>query len=188
MASRDQILDWINVVLKSQNWDLQDWAAAADVDHTTLWRFTTGASKKLRKTTIAKLAKAAGSKPPDMSVETDDDVIAAVSTPADIGAHFTALSRGETLFEVSSDALRPFDLAPGDLLIFDAAETPKNGDLVLVAYHDRQGGLDKIIREYWRPYLIAPAGELERRILMEDGDTVKVTAVLTKQLRLKSYR
>lgn len=189
-AMRDRQLEWLEKLLSVTGLKQTQLAERAGIDPSALSKFKSGATRHLRERNINRLSAAAGVAPPDAFAAgmTDGD-----ATPFDLSsmprlAAPDATTPRQFAMRISSDALHKLGFETDDILIFDADATPHSGDIVCAQIIDqRLGDATTVIREFERPYLLAPDAVEGPRVLTVDGDTIQIRGVLSQHIRVRNF-
>jgi hypothetical protein len=188
-SMRDRQLRWFNAVLDEGRFNVKEWALAAKLDPSALYKFQSGETQTLRAKNLNKLAAAASKPPPTRPGFSDGDVVAFDIT--DVPEISLPNTNEPALFavKVSVDVLAAIGFERGDILIFSTEAQPQNGDIVCAQVIDtRLGVAETIIRIYDKPYLLAPAISAEtRRPLIVNDDDIQLRGVLTRQIRIRDF-
>ena len=188
--SRESQLQWLHQAVEKTGLSLNALAELARVNPTTLYRFESGDSEKMRPVTINRIAKAAKLEPPEFSGLSEGD--ARIYSLKDLPTTAAPGPDQPNLFAVKviNDAMAGADLEPGDLLIIDRQHKPETGDIICAQHYDfRAGGAETIIRYFEPPYLVSASTDPEhRRPILIDGEKVQISGVAIRQIRVRNFR
>lgn len=189
-ALRQKQLNWLDKVIAVTGMKQTQLAVKANMDPSALSKFRSGATQHLRERNINRLSAASGVAPPD-SVQTGMEEGEAVFFDMRYAPQLSppdANNPQQFAMQLTSKALNKLGFDDGDILIFDTDRTPNSGDIVCAQIIDpRLGDATTVIREFERPYLIAPDAVSGPRILIVDDEHVQIRGVLARHIRVITY-
>lgn len=194
-VTRETVRDWLQKIIDRWNITPRQLAVKAEVSPSTIYRALDLQSDFTPTlTTIGKVAAAFKVAAPGMASPAasaasgfhEPEMQPLDGTAAPQGAR---QSNNQTDWTIATRALELAGVLPGDVVRFDMAAAPHDGDVVCAqVYNFERGSAETIIRQVKGPYLIArtadPSVDLEP--LLVDGRRVAVAGVMVHLLRRRA--
>lgn len=200
--TRRQQLAWLKAIREETGWNWSELARRATLTPQLFSKFRNDPENKavLDTRTVSKIAAISPvphyenkrARLPDGFDEGEASAYGEVDTDPLVDIAVAALrdGHGNSLepWVLRTGALENAGYRPGDVLMVDAAATPKEGDVVRAQIFDRQGGGETAFRIYHRPFLVAAS--TARRFLTPQmiDDRVEIRGVVVASFRPRLSR
>tara|TARA_R100000700_G_scaffold8515_1_gene12420 strand:+ start:1781 stop:2374 length:594 start_codon:yes stop_codon:yes gene_type:complete len=186
----EQVAQWMESVLKMNNWTAQDWAKKAQTSPTNITRFLSKRAHLPNSATIFSLAEAAKSNPNVFSndqycvsipiVTAKDKNMAEVRKLMPHGSYNVNVDVSAEAFTVTldTDSMTLAGLLPGDRLICEPEQSLPRRHGHIIVYRD---GKTISAGKYLPPYVMPHSSNAERQPI--DVDSVDVMGIVVQSIR-----
>lgn len=190
---------WLSSIVASSGKSLTEIAKVSDVSHTTLTRFNRpDYAGTLNMLTIQQIADAmkvpvpGGIDPeprPRRAIATGDAEAVDLTSETDLRGAIEKLAgnREASALRMTSRALELRGYLPGDVLLIDGNEAPREGDIVVATFQEFADSPPQLLVRVFEKLVLTAATlqtELTRPVIV-DGDRVNVIGVVTDLVRTR---
>jgi len=192
--TQEAIAEWLGQVAKMTNKSLTQIARKAGVNQTTVTRAYKNPENYqnvMSTSTIMRIVNEHKVPPPPLpgfgqAVGFAEPEVIPIEDPDLRGDDLTP---DQYAIEVNTRAMMDAGYMPGDMMLVDMAETPRDGDAVIAQnYDNQQGTAETVFRRFKPPHLVAISPDHDQfEPLYVDGKKVMIVGVVVKSWRCRKH-